>query len=806
MLQNYFKIAWRNLFRNKLHTGINIGGLVIGFTIGIAILLVVYGQLSFDGGHVNGKKLYEAYQVFNMPGGEEVDNEFGFPAAPAYKAEAPAIDKTSRFLDGGNHIEYNGRDLEIPIMLADEDFFSMFSFPIVKGNKAAPLRSLTDVVISEDAAKRIFGNEDPIGKTIKASIGEKLQSLTVSAVMKNIQGSSINFDVLARIENLPEAVNDKSNWASRSHMVFVELKDGFTQRQAELQLKEIDKKYLPDWYADMVKKGARADRFGDLWATRLLPLREVHFSTRVNGHKATSSIQIITMMAVGLLIILIACFNFVNINLANAWARSKEIGVRKCLGAARSKLTAQLWSESFLVCAIAFILSLVLVNVFLHTINGIEKLKISVLSIVWQPGFLLLALALLLLVSLIAGGYPSWMMASFKVVESLKGKLSLKRKSPLRSSLIVMQFVIACIMISCTVVIYRQFRYLQSADLGINKDYVISVPLVNADKGREIIQKLRVRLAANPNILSITGSNINLGRGLDHRTVKIGTDFDYKGRSISTNIASVDYDYLKTFGLKMIRGRDFDKSFGTDTVNNVIVSESAAKQYNEKELIGLSVGGDSAASRWHIIGIFPDFHLYSMQEKLEPLTLTMSNHDAINYCFIKVAPQNPAASMEAIKKEMAGLEPNAEFTGSFIDENINSWYQQEKILSILFSIAACVAIILSCTGLLAMVLLIIQQRTKEIGVRKILGASVPNISLLISKDFIGLVIIAVLISTPIAWFVMGKWLQSFPYRIEIRWWMFALVALTAFVISLLTISINTVRAAMQNPVKSLRSE
>jgi len=806
MVSNYFKIAWRNLFRNKLHTFINIGGLIIGFTIGIAVLLVVYGQFSFNNFHKNGKKIYQAYQVYNKAGGEEISPDFGFAAAPAFKAEAPGIDKATRFMDGGNHIEYQDKSLEIPVMMVDKDFFTMFTFPVLKGNTGNLLNNLTDVVLSEDAAKKIFGNEDPIGKSIKASAGNKLQVFTVSAIIKNVQNSTIRFDVLTRVENRSNYADQANNWNNHSHVVYVELKEGITQRQAEMQLKEIDKKYVPEVYRDLVKKGAKPDKYGDVFATRLLPLREVHFSTRVNGHRATSILMVMTVLTVGLFIILIACFNFVNINLANAFTRSKEIGIRKCLGAPKGRLFAQLWSESFLVCSIAFILSLFLLNIFLYGINGIEKIRSSLLAILWQPGFVLLALVLLLLVSLIAGGYPSWLMAGFKVVETLKGRLSLKRKSVLRNSLIVMQFVIACIMISCTFIIYRQLRYLQNADLGINKDYVISVPLLNADKGWATIEKLRMRLAANPDILSLTGSNINIGKGLDNRTVQIGIGLEYKGRSINTNLASIDYDYAKTLGLKIVEGRDFDRSFGTDTLNNVLVSESFAKQLNEKELVGQTIGQDSTWSGWHIVGIFHDFHLYSMQEELRPLTLTINRHAPLYYCFIKASSKNLTATMATIKKEMALLEPGTEFNGSFVDENVRNWYQEERTMSILFSIAAVVAIVLSCTGLLAMVLLIIQQRVKEIGVRKVLGASVQNISLLISRDFLRIIFIAVVIATPISWLAMSKWLQGFPYRIAMQWWVFVLVGLTAFIIALMTIGINTVRAARQNPVKSLRTE
>ena len=808
MTSNYFETTWRHLVKNKFHTAINITGLVIGFTIAIAILVMVYHQLDFDKFHANNSRLFQAYQFFNKQTGPEYAAGFGFPAAPVYKAEAPAIERSSGFLYGGNNAVYKDKELDVPVMLVNEDFLSMFTFPVVKGNKFNPLKNLTDIVITEYAAKKIFGDEDPVGKSIKASAGNGLQALTVSAVVKDFpKNSSIKFDALARIENRGDYPADKSKWDHQHHPVFIQLKEGATQLQAESQMREINKRYLAEWYDDLKKEGAKPDKRGDVFATRLLPLKDIHFSPQIVGSGGTvSKTQLYTVLSVGLLIILIACFNFININLANAFTRSKEIGVRKCLGAAKSKLFTQLWSESFMVCLIAFVMSLLLVNVVIQVVNNVTKLNMPLSSMMWRPGFILIAVGLLLLVSLLAGGYPSWVMMNFKVVETLKGKVSLKRKSIVRNGLIVMQFVIACIMISCTLIIYQQFKHLQQASLGINKEYVISIPLHKADKGMETIEKLRMRLAANPNILSISGSSINIGRGKDGSSSKSTTGFDYKNKKISTNIAAIDYDYLKTFGLKITEGRDFDRAASADTFYNVLVSQSVAKQFGEKQLIGQKIFVDSTSAPWHVIGIFPDFHLYSMHEEIQPLTLVMEKNAALNYCFIKTTAQNMVATMDAVKKQMAILEPGREFKGSFVDENINNWYAQERLMSIWFSIAAGVAIVLSCMGLLAMVLLIIQQRVKEIGVRKVLGASVQNISVLISKDFLLLVIVAVLIATPIAWLAMNQWLKDFPYRIEIRWWMFALVAFVALLVSCLTISINTVRAAMQNPVKSLRTE
>lgn len=808
MLINYLRLSVRRLFRNKFHTSINLAGLVIGFTIGLVVLLAVYGQYSFDKQHVNSDRIYQAYQVFHKNNNDEIGKIFGFPAAETFKKEAGAVEKATRFIHGSNMISYKEKEIDITTMLVDEDFLQMFSFPVTKGNASNPLKSLSDVVITERTAQLIFGSEDPIGKIIKSPYGGELKELTVVAVLKNIpRNSTLEFDAIARVELRPDYTVDKTNWNNQHHAVFVQLRKDATTKQAEQQLRLINKKYLVDWEASLKREGAVPNKLGDVFTTQLCSLKELHFSPRINAvGNSINKAELYVMLAIGLLIILIACFNFVNINLANAFTRSKEIGVRKCLGAPKEKLFVQLWSESFIVCTTAFLFSLLLTNIIIGVIQRSSPSNMPLHELLWNPAYLLMAFSLLLFVSFIAGGYPSWLMARFKVVETLKGKVSLKRKSILRSSLIVMQFVIACIMISCTLIIYRQFKFLQNADLGIDKEYMISVPFHKPEKGIRNIEKLRSRLASNPAVLSITGSNINIGVGKDGATAKMNNRFGYKGKEISTAMANIDYDYLKTFGIKPIEGNDIDVSYASDSLPHVLVTEALAKQFKEKNLVGQKIVVDSGFPAWNIVGIIPDFHMYSLRERKEPIALMMNKKASVRYCFIKTNAQNKEAVMDAVKAEMALLEPGREFKGTFMDENVNKWYKEEKIMSIILSVAAVIAILLSCLGLLAMVLLIIQQRVKEIGVRKVLGAGVPNISYLISKEFLQLVFIAVLIATPISWLAMYKWLQSFAYRIQISWWMFIVVAVIALLFAFVTICYNTVKAAVANPVKSLRTE
>ncbi|HVU97850.1 MAG TPA: FtsX-like permease family protein [Puia sp.] len=806
MLPNNLKIAWRNLFRNKLHSAINIGGLIIGFTIGIADILIVF--LQFQTNHqYDGKRLYEVYTVAHDPAGDVYENSFSLGPGPAYKAEAPAIQRMTRIGDGGNHIEYKGRDISIPLTTVDEDFLSMFSFPVVKGRGADALRDLTDAVVTEETAKTIFGNEDPIGKHIRASVGDRMQDLVVSAVVKDPVRSTIRFQVLARLENAPDYARKKNNWEDHSVSLYVQLKESAGQRLAEGQLREADRKHVPDIYTDLRKKGAKPDALGDVWATRLLPMKDVYFNTTVNGHRATSVSEVLISASVGLFIILIACFNFVNISLAGAFTRSREMGVRKCLGAQRWRLFGQLWGESMLVCVLSFALSLVLLNILLHSFPAFQVLRISLADFAWRPGFIGLMAGLLLFVSLMAGGYPALVMIRFKVVETLKGNVKIHRRSPLRRSLIVLQFVIACVTISCTFILYRQYRFLAHADLGMAKETIISVPLHSPAAGHAVIARLRTRLAADPRIVSVSGSNINLGRGSDHRTVKIGTNFPYHGRDVSTLRAWVDYDYLKTIGVKPLAGRDFDPAYGTDTTNGCIISESMAKSLGDSAIVGKTIYPDSADKKgWHIVGVFPDFHLYTMAEQMEPLTLSLDMNAQIPYVFIKTTGRDMLGAMATIKREMAELEPGQDFNGSFVDDNVEDWYKDEKGASLIFSIAATISIALSCSGLLAMVLLMIQRRVKEIGVRKVLGASVRSISVMVSREFIALVGLAVAIATPISWLLMDKFLQHYPYRIDITVGMFLLVGATAIGIAVATIAFNTVRAARQNPVKALRTE
>jgi ABC-type antimicrobial peptide transport system permease subunit len=421
---------------------------------------------------------------------------------------------------------------------------------------------------------------------------------------------------------------------------------------------------------------------------------------------------------------------------------------------------------------------------------------------------LALIVLVIALVTLVAGGYPAWQMAAFNTVDVLKGKITTKRPGALRNALIVTQFTLSCLLTCCTVIAFQQVGYLRQSPLGFDKEQVISLPVGNQVNGRQVLQRLRNKLANDPTVLAVTGTDVNLGQGKDRVSSRSTMGFSYKGRSISTDMLLVDFDYLKTLKIKTVAGRDFNRAYATDSVNRVIITQSLARMMGVANPVGTLLGddNDTTGTKSQIIGVIPDFHLYSVADEANPITIHLSNTETIRYIFIRVSPQSLAGSMEKLKKVWTEVAPQAEFMGSFLDENVDAWYQNEEQLSQILGLAAGVAILLSCIGLFAIALLMIEQRTKEIGIRKVMGASVPGIVLLLSRNFVRLVLIALGIAIPLAWFGMQSWLTNYTHRIDISPWVFIVVGLSAILIALLTVSFQSVKAALMNPVKSLRSE
>ena len=801
MFRNYFKIAVRTLWKNKTLSAINILGLSVAFATCLLLFLTAAFQLSFDNFHTDGDRIYQTYFLSNDQGGSaNKSSTMPLPLTPVLKAEYPEIEKATRIIWGGAGVRYGDKVYSKQVRACDPDFLEMFTFPLTKGDVKTALADLSSVVITENMAKGVFGEGvNPVGKSILINTGDSWKNFIVSAVTADFpENSTIGYDALIRIENINNYPIDKDRWDNQSHEVYVKLAANADHAATEKRLYGVIQKYMKESIDHQIRNGLGKNERGEYYSLLLQPLREVHLD---EVGRAT----IAAIIVIGLFILAIACINFINLTIARALTRAREVGVRKSLGAKRWQLFGQIWGETLLLCLVSLSLGLLLTHLLTPQFNKLFNAKLS-LALLLTPQAAAVTLIGFLLVTLIAGGYPSWVISRFNTVQVLKGKVTMKKPGMLRNSLIVTQFSIACLLIGCTIIILRQIDFLREQSLGISKEQVISVPVGSEVDGRIALERMRQKLGSESRVLAITGTGVNIGSGLDGSMTRSRMGFQYNKKDVVTDWLRVDYDYLKTLDIKLLEGRDFTSGYSQDSISSVVITEKFARQLGEKNPVGKFIQPDTAGQKYQIIGMISDFNLYSLREEAPPITLQMHRGDPIRYVFVRVRPESLTTSMDMVKAAWKEVAPQTEFKGSFLDENTNRWYRQEENLSTILSAAALITVVLSCMGLFAVALMTIEQRTKEIGIRKVLGASVSGIVGLLSKDFLKLVIIAILIATPLAWWAMSKWLQNFAYKTSIDWWIFALTGLSAVGIAFLTVSFHSIRAALTNPVKSLRTE
>jgi len=807
MLRNYLKIAFRTLWKHKTHSLINVVGLAVAFATCLLLFLTASFQLSFDRFHAKADRIYQLYYTStNRDGAEEKNGSMPYPLTPALRAEFPEIAGITRVRGGGSGIRYGDKTFDKSVKTCDPDYLTMFSFPMVKGNPQTALADLSTIVISQNMANDVFGKTDPVGKSMLINQDGTWKNVTVTGVLSDFpENSTEQYDALVRTETGPNYEQEKAAWDQFDHSVYVELAETADPKAVEKRLEAFLKKYQGRTLIERDKQGYAKNARGQQLSLLLLPLPDVHFTTDLDNGNSISKTYIYALILIGLFILAIACINFINLTIAKGFSRAREVGVRKSLGAGQGQLFGQIWGETALLCLLSLLLGLGLAYGLMPQFNKLFRATLSIQDFI-TPGALLTTLLGFGLVTLLAGGYPSWVMARFNAVQVLKGNRSTEKPGVLRNALIVLQFTIACLLTACTLVMVQQLDYLRQKPLGLNQEQVISVPVSNDVDGNTALRQFRNQFANQPNILAVTGTGVNIGNGKDGSSSRHMMGFDYNKRPVLCDWLRVDFDYLKTLDIKLLQGRDFSPAFGTDTAASVLVSQSFAKMMGEANPVGKFIQPDTAKGKFQVVGVVADFNLYSLHEKAEPIVMHILSEKALRYVFVRVSPQNLTGAMEVVKSAWKEISPKQEFRGSFLNENTDRWYRKEQRLSTIFTAAAAIAILLSCMGLFAIALLSIEQRTKEIGVRKVLGASVSNIVALISSDFLKLVVVAVVLATPLAWWAMSRWLADFAYKIEMPWWVFALTGSLAIVIAFATISFQSIRAALMNPVKSLRSE
>jgi putative ABC transport system permease protein len=792
MFKNFLKVAYRNLTRNKGFSVINITGLAIGMAAAILILLWIQNEVSYDDFHKNKDRIYEVWNRVPNGGNIYCNNSVSTPLARILEKDVPEIERAVRSNWGSTYLLSVGdKKIMQSGTIVDTGFLQMFSFPMLKGNPSTALNDMHSVVLTEKTAISLFGNEDPMGKLIKI---DNKDNFTVTGILKDLPNNTqFNFGYLLPWSYIKYGEGQDLGWADNSVATYVMLKPNASYASASLKIKTLRQKY--DDESKKIK-----------WEFFLYPLSRWHLYSsftdgKEDGGGLSTFIQLFGIIAG--FILLIACINFMNLSTARSEKRAKEVGIRKVIGAQKSSLIAQFIGESIFISILAGIIAFMIVQACLPAYNSLidKRLFIDFGSLYTWIEFI----GFILFTGLLAGSYPAFFLSSFRPVKVLKG--AFKKTGALitpRKILVVVQFTLAIIFIISTVIIKQQIDYARNRQTGYNKDNLVYHFMTgDIPKNYELIKE---ELLTSGTAKSVTRTNSPLTERWSD-----GAGQSWEGRDPNDRTAFdrylADEGLGATAGLQFTEGRDFDlKKFPTDSTG-LIINESALKIMKFKDPIGKKVG--DLGIEWHIVGVIKDFILTSPYEPTRPLLLcgAKSRFMTFNVVQIKLDGNNPItknlANTAAIFKK---YNPEYPYDLKFVDEQYARKFEDEKVLGTLSGLFASLTIFISCLGLFGLAAYMAENRIKEIGVRKILGASVTSITTLLSKDFVKLVIISLLIAAPVAWFGMDKWLQNYTYRIGIEWWVFALAGLLSILIALLTVSYQSIKAAIANPAKSLRAE
>lgn len=794
MFKNYFKIAVRNLWRHKTFSFINILGLAVGMSACFLIYLYVDLETSFDNFHSKADRIYRVVTDTKTPSETIKQAITSAPLAPNFKRDFPEVEDAVRLTRDGLLVRKgNVKFQEEGSVLADSTLFNVFDFPLVKGDKKTALREPMSVVLSQTSAKKYFGNSDPLGQQLLLT-GASINA-TVTGVMKDIpKNSQIQADMFVSMSSFKQIYGQPtqdSEWTNHQYYTYLLLRPHTNAKALENKFPA----FMEFHHGVQAKELQMQDYLS------LEPLRYVYLKSKRDGFVTGSINNVYIFSIIAVFILLIACINFINLTTARSVERAKEVGIRKAIGALKLQIAKQFIGESVIISLIAFIISVLLSAMALPLFNQLagKQISNSILNNPFHiPGLLILSAG----IGIIAGFYPSLVLSSYKPVSVLKGRFATGTKGLLlRKGLVVFQFTISIILIAGTIIVYTQLNYMRSQNLGFSKDQEIIIN-TSFDKNKDAFKQ---SLASIPGVLSSSYSSSVPGgwntSAYSHVQNKTG-----EMQKANIDLYFVDFDYIKQYDLKLAAGRAFSKDFPTDSTQAMVINESAAKflgYTSPQEAVGRNF--DQWGRQGKIIGVLKDFHYKSLQQTIQPLTMRFEPW-ALGTISIKVSAANLPSTLKDIETKWNQIIPYRPFTYSFLDDYFNKQYKAEDNFGNLFFNFAVLAIFISCLGLLGLSSYSTLQRTKEIGVRKVLGASVSNIVNLLSVDFIKLVLVAFVIASPLAWLGMNKWLQDFAYRTNISWWVFALAALTSVFIAFVTISFQAIKAAVTNPVKSLRTE
>jgi putative ABC transport system permease protein len=798
MIKNYFTIALRNLLRNKIFSLINIGGLSIGLAACWLIALYVANETSYDNYHANAIRIFRVVQHGTWNGGDFHLAVTPPPMAPALKNEFPEIEQTVRInMEGGGTITYNDHRLQVGDMIfADSSALKVFSYHFLYGDKNTALNKPQSIVITKTLAKKIFGDASTaLDKTI--SFGNNDATLVTGIIDDVPVNSHFTFSAM---RSMPADIGSDEGWGNSSLYTYLLLKD-------KASVEKLNAKTLPFFNKYLRKVVGDAN-----YKMEFQPLRSIHLHSNLSFEMGTNgNIGYVTIFSlVAVLILIIASINYMNLSTARSSLRVKEIGVRKVNGSSRMQLVFMFLAESVLITLIASALAIVMLQLVLPAFQHFIGKDLTIWHFGLWPSLFFLA-GFSLLAGCLSGIYPALFLSGFKLIPSLKGQTgNHKGNFVFRQSLVVFQFVITISMISGTFIIWQQLRYVNKKDLGFNKDQVVVFHLNH--EMRKVIPTIKQQLLQNPLVESVaTASNPIGNNNIGNTSYTIAAYDGTPKRENKANTFQIDEDYIPAMQIKMESGRNFSTSMPTDKDQMVIVNETLAKDAGWKDAVGKKIQLNQDAQgnplTYEIAGVVKDFNIYSLQHKIEPLILFLPPqvNDKDNM-YVRLGKSNIKSALAYITSIYKKFNPADPFEYNFLDQNFAKQYEAEQMQGSLLIIFTALAISIACLGLFGLITFTAEQRKKEIGIRKVLGGSVSGIVILLARDLIKLVMLSILIATPIAWVAMSKWLQNFEYKVPVNWWVFAVAGLGALLIAFVTLSFKAIKAAIANPVKSLRTE
>lgn len=808
MFKSYFKIAWRYLFRNKIYTTINISGLAIGVACALLIMVFVRSELSYDRFNSKADRIYRLWQYEKSDGQEFKNTVTSVPAGPAIQRTYPEVEAMCRVNVFNTLVKKNNQSFNENITMVDSTLFRIFDFKLLSGNRNQPFPNNSTVIITTKIAKKYFGNtggdyQHVIGKTFEMTLGDKSRIFTVAGIAADPpEESSVRFDFLIPYSNDKYVFNERmlNSWFNVFGETYLLLRKNVTAASLEKK------------FPAMLRQQLGSDYGTEEYNLYLQPLTSIHLdNTLPAGIRPVSNPKYVYILStIGLVILLIACFNFITLSVGRSTSRALEVGIRKTLGAQRKQLIKQFWGEALFLTVLSVIIGFILAVIFLKPFSTIVG---HPLSFHFDIPFIAFCLLLICFIAMVAGIYPAIILSGFNPVAVLKGKLNLKSAAGiLRKGLIISQFAASIILIFCTITISRQMNYLHHKNLGYNKDQVIIIPTNKRRAEGFPLARLYINeLKKYPQVASAGVSMFSFG---ETPWATLGYS-DEKRQYHDFQFNQVGTNFLNTMDVPLVQGRSFSPDNTADSNNSIIVNETLVKTYGIQDPVGKKFGNYSQK----IVGVVKDFNYESLHSKIKPLVLALKfdtlARQSNNVMFanspqprvsVRMKQGNLQDNIQVLKKVWQAVFPNQEFEYYFLDDKLAMAYGQEQKSALVVKISSALSIFIACLGLLGLATLTVTRRTKEIGIRKVLGANPGQLVSLISKEFIGVVAVAAVIAFPVGWWAMEQWLADFAYRTQIEWWIFMLAGVISLAIAIITISTQAIKAAVANPVESLRTE